>query len=263
MASFCISTIVHNAMHMDIFAVPSVEYSWRVALSMTFGFPVEAFRPTHNMNHHVHTNLEEDHLDTAQMQYQCHLVNLLLYFPTVYPKIRKLEQDFIVKEARKLSLVFFLFVLEAVAAHGTTLALLCLDWLKALFLWFLPNVMGVAMIIMVNMLQHDGCEHIVPSEHRGPKMNINPARNFVGPVINFLTCNNGYHTVHHMHSTAHWTQYPDMHRKLVAPYINPELLEPCMARYIWRTFFWPGELPPHRRMATDAARAREDLQKES
>ena len=36
--------------------------------------------------------------------------------------------------------------------------------------------------------------------------NYNGARNFVGPVINYLTFNNGYHTIHHMYPTMHWSR---------------------------------------------------------
>lgn len=96
------------------------------------------------------------------------------------------------------------------------------------------------------MLQHDGTEDIVLGEHKGPKMNVNSARNFTGPVINWITCNNGYHAIHHMYSNMHWTKYPEMHQKLIAPHSNPELDEPDILKFLWRTYFWPGKLPEHR-----------------
>lgn len=97
-----------------------------------------------------------------------------------------------------------------------------------------------------NMLQHDGTEDIVLGEHKGPKMNVNSARNFTGPVINWLTCNNGYHAIHHMYSNIHWTKYPEMHAKLIVPHSDPTLDEPDILRFMWRTYFWPGSLPEHR-----------------
>ena len=97
-----------------------------------------------------------------------------------------------------------------------------------------------------NVLQHDGTEDIVLGEHKGPNMNINSARNFTGPVINWFTCNNGYHAIHHMYSNMHWTQYPEMHAKVIAPHNDPSLDEPDILRFLWRTYFWPGTLPAHR-----------------
>lgn len=238
--------MVHNAMHCDVFTHPFVEILWRLALTMTFAFPVEAYKPTHNANHHVFTQHEKDHLETSQVNYRWHWMNLVLYFPTVYPNITKLEKEYIKKEFAKQSWSFYRFVLQVVGAHGVTLFLIWQDWQRGLLCWFLPNVLGVDGIITMNMLQHDGCKDIVLGEHRGDKMEVENSRNFTGPVINWVTCNNGYHAIHHMHSNVHWTKYPEMHDKLIAPNVHPELNQKCILRYLWRTYFWPGVLPAHR-----------------
>merc|ERR1719327_2057123 len=104
--------MVHNAMHCDVFSHPGVEFLWRVVLAATFGFPVEAYRPTHNLNHHVYTQHEQDHLHTSQMKYKWHFLNLILFFPTVYPGISKLENDYLRKEGKKLSFKFFSFIVQ-------------------------------------------------------------------------------------------------------------------------------------------------------
>mmetsp|Transcript_30924 Transcript_30924/g.72502 ORF Transcript_30924/g.72502 Transcript_30924/m.72502 type:complete len:304 (-) Transcript_30924:519-1430(-) len=243
--SFYVMTMVHNAMHCDVFRHPVVESVWRVMLSATAGVPVEAYRPTHNLNHHVYTQ-HGDHLDTKQMKYKWHLLNLILFFPTVFPAIQKLESEYISREMRKCSKTFFLFVLQVLAAHGTTGILLYLDWQRALCCWIIPYIFGADAIVTMNVLQHDGTEDIVLGEHKGPNMNINSARNFTGPVINWFTCNNGYHAIHHMYSNMHWTQYPEMHAKVIAPHNDPSLDEPDILRFLWRTYFWPGTLPAHR-----------------
>lgn len=248
-AAFCVATMVHNAMHCDVFSNACVECTWRVLLAGTFGFPVEAYRPTHNANHHVYTQHEQDHLHTSQMRHRWHWVNLLLFFPKVYPGIARLENAYLKKEARKLSRNFFYFVVQALTAHGLTIGLLLLDGRRGLLCWLLPNLLGVDAIISMNMLQHDGCDAIKLGEHRGEKMKMNSARNFVGPVINWITCNNGYHTIHHMYSNTHWTEYPRLHQKLVVPHMDPALDERCIVRYLLRTYFCPGRLPAHRRQA--------------
>jgi len=246
LASFYVACMVHNSMHCDVFDNPAMETVWRFFLTATFGFPVEAYRPTHNANHHVFTQHEKDHLHTSQMKYQRHCLNLLLFFPTVYPGIMKLENEYVLKEFKKNSWSFYRFVGQAMCAHGTTLTIVWMDWRVGLLFWFLPNVLGVDGIITMNMLQHDGCQHITLGQHRGEKMEINNSRNFVGPITNWLSCNNGYHTIHHIHSNVHWSRYPEMHAKLVEPKMDPSLNERCLVRYLWRTYFWPGELPAYR-----------------
>eukprot|EP00440_Ansanella_granifera_P076125 gb/GFBE01082616.1/.p1 GENE.gb/GFBE01082616.1/~~gb/GFBE01082616.1/.p1 ORF type:complete len:314 (+),score=62.91 gb/GFBE01082616.1/:1-942(+) len=245
LASFYVMTMVHNAMHCDVFKHPVVETVWRVILSAVAGVPVEAYRPTHNLNHHVYTQ-HGDHLDTKQMKYNWHFLNLVLFFPTVYPKITKLENEYIGKEFSKLSKTFFLWLAQLVAAHGVTVCLLYINWRRTLCVWVVPYIIGADGIVTMNMLQHDGTEDIALGEHKGPNLNVNSARNFTGPVINYLTCNNGYHAIHHMYSNMHWTQYPEMHAKLIAPHNDPALDEQCIVRFLWRTYIWPGQLPPHR-----------------
>jgi fatty acid desaturase len=245
-AGFCVATMVHNAMHCDVFSNQLVEFVWRIFLAGTFGFPVEAYKPTHNMNHHVFTQRVEDHLHTTQMTHKWHFLNLIMFFPTVYPGIATLENQYLAKECQTMSFSLFSFLVQVIAAHGFTLFLLFCDWRRGLICWFLPNILGVDAIITMNMLQHDGCETVELGKHKGNEMSIDCARNFVGPVINWITCNNGYHTIHHMYSNMHWTQYPEMHEKIVVPRIDPSLNERCIVRYLIKTFFWPGRLPVYR-----------------
>ena len=66
---------------------------------------------------------------------------------------------------------------------------------------------------------------------------FNFSRDFTGPWINFFTCNNGYHTIHHMRPSMHWTKYPEQSRKLVEPHQHPELRQQNLFAYSFRTFF--------------------------
>jgi len=249
--AFCVATLVHNAMHCDVFSNNNVEFIWRLMLAGIFGFPVEAYKPTHNANHHVYTENEKDHLNCSQMKYRWHFLNLIMFFPTVFPALQKLEGEYLAKEYKKRSRGFFSMICQMVCAHGFTIFLFWYEWRRALFCWFLPNVLGVDGIITMNLLQHDGCEAIVIGKHRGSEMEIDSARNFVGPVINWTTCNNGFHSIHHMYSNTHWTQYPELHKKLIEPYLDSKFAEQCIVRYLFRTFFYPGILPEHRRLALE------------
>ncbi|CAD7937882.1 unnamed protein product [Amoebophrya sp. A25] len=64
----------------------------------------------------------------------------------------------------------------------------------------------------------------------------NFARDFVGPWINFFTCNNGYHTAHHLRPSMHWTRYPDLSRKLVEKQQHPALRVENLPWYAFRCF---------------------------
>jgi len=67
----------------------------------------------------------------------------------------------------------------------------------------------------------------------------NFARDFTGNFINFWTCNNGYHSVHHVRPSMHWTKYPDYSKKVVEPYQHPELRQNNLLWYTLNTFFIP------------------------
>jgi len=242
-SAFCVATMVHNAMHCAVFAHPSVEFLWRLTLTTTFGFPTEAYKPTHNQNHHVFTQLVEDHLHTTQMSYKWQWLNLVLFFPTVYPSIMKLENEYVKKEASKRSFNFFSFVCQTLCCHGWSITLAIIDWRRALTCWVLPNLLAADGIVTMNMLQHDGCASIQPGVNRGKDMEVNNSRNFVGPIINYITCNNGFHTIHHMESTTHWTRYPELHKKLIEPNNDPGLNQRCILRYLFKTYFCPGRRP--------------------
>merc|ERR1712085_2559 len=65
----------------------------------------------------------------------------------------------------------------------------------------------------------------------------NFSRDFTGGFINFWTCNNGYHTIHHVRPSMHWTKYSEESRKKVLPYQHPELRQRNIVWYAIRTFF--------------------------
>ena len=106
----------------------------------------------------------------------------------------------------------------------------------------LPHQYAAWGIITMNLLQHDGCDE--NSEY-------NHSRNFVGKLVNWWTYNNGYHTIHHMEPGLHWSLLPAEHAKRVAPFIHPNLDQPSLLAYLWRTFVWPGK-----RMTYDGKPAR-------
>jgi len=67
---------------------------------------------------------------------------------------------------------------------------------------------------------------------------FNFSRDFVGSYVNWWTCNNGYHTIHHLRPSMHWSKYPMMSKKLVEPYQHPELRQKNILTFGINCFFF-------------------------
>lgn len=227
--SFACACITHNTMHKPCFQNRSLESIWRMLLTLAYGHPTSTFVPGHNMSHHRYTQTRRDPMRTSSVRYQWHWLNLVLFQPTVAGIVFKLDVAYLRTAPREVQRTA---AAQWAVLLSSRIALLALDWRRALVLVWLPNFFAQWGIVTMNLLQHDGCEVGLRS--------YNMARNFVGPVTNFLAFNNGLHTVHHFFPTLHWSELPAAHAAKIVPHIDPRLDEKCMARYVWRTFVWPG-----------------------
>ena len=194
---------------------------------------------------------------------------LFLFQPTVAPKVFMQDVAYMraswarARAMNSVSRYAVTTLLQFAAVLLALAALVALDWRRALVFWVAPRLFAQWAIVTMNLLQHDGCDDEA-------KKNMNFARNFVSRRLNWLMFENGLHTIHHLMPNAHWSQLPELHRRIVVPYINPKLNEPSMLLYIWRTYVFPpsaafsspdtAALPaktaPCRAMSPPAARAR-------
>lgn len=95
----------------------------------------------------------------------------------------------------------------------------------------LPQLVGKYCIVTLNILQHDGCD---------PLDKYNNSRNFTSWLLNFLCFNNGYHTIHHLYPGKHWSLLIDEHNAKIKPFMHPNLDQPSLFAYMYRTFINPG-----------------------
>jgi len=174
---------------------------------------------------------------TSKVQYKWHILNLILFQPTV-------AMDVFIMDIRYTSLQrimqkpFFVNVCyEWTALIVSQFLLLLLDYRKFLLYIYIPHLFAQWAIVTMNILQHDGCE---VEQKDDVVKNYNTARNFTGKTINLLTFNNGFHTIHHMFPTMHWSELREQHKNKIKNHIHQNLDQPCMATYIIRTFFYPG-----------------------
>ena len=60
-------------------------------------------------------------------------------------------------------------------------------------------------------------------------------------MINWFLFNNGFHSIHHLEPSLHWSLLREAHEEKVAPFIHPNLVQKSLFLYAWRTFIWPGK----------------------
>lgn len=243
--SWLVATITHNTVHCPVFKGRTMNRIFQVVLTLGYGHPVSAYVPGHNLSHHRYTQQPEDVMRTTKLRYRWNLLNGLLFLPTIAGAILKNDRQFIRHMKAIRPRWYRQLQIETAVFVAVSAALLIADWRRFLLYWYVPHLFAAFGIITINFLQHDGCDDEHPYNH---------SRNFVGSFLNFVTCNNGYHGIHHLRPGLHWSKLPEVHRAEVAPHMDPRLDEPSILAYIWRAFIWPGkrvrydgrpvELPP-------------------
>jgi fatty acid desaturase len=234
-ASYCAGVLAHNQNHCPTFVGRRANTAYAAWLSVFYGFPLFAWVPTHNQNHHRYLNGEGDATrttlrgtaDTAWLAFTYPLVSARSQLPLVLEWAR---------EARaKRGARFTRVVLESAAVvlgHAGLAALAV--WLHGAALGALVYVLSVGLpallatyfMMFTNYVQHVGCDPASPDDH---------SRNFTSPFWNFFVFDNGLHTVHHEHPGVHWSRYRALHDARAAR-IDPRLNQNSLFGYVLRTY---------------------------
>lgn len=231
-SSWICAVIAHNTVHAPVFHQRWANRVFQVWLSLSYGFPVSEFVPGHNLSHHKYMQQREDVMRTTRMKYGWNLLNFLLFFLHVGPRVT--SGNYRYKQAMKGHIPMWhqQLMIEIVAVWSVKLALLAVDWRKALLYVWVPHLFAVWGITTVNFLQHDGCDEKHP---------VNHSRNFVGGLFNWFTLNNGYHGIHHEEPALHWSLAPKAHAERYHATIHPALEQPSLAVYMFKAFIYPGK----------------------
>lgn len=239
----CAGVIAHNHNHCPVFASQRTNGLLGHVLTFFYGYPTFVWVPTHNLNHHKHVNRAGDATITWRHTERHNLWVAWSYFfvssyyqavPTklflakakaTHPRLfRRIWWQYTIWLS-----VWFSVWLTGVMLHGLRRGTVL--WLLAVGL---PALCSVWMIMFFNYEQH---------VHTDPWSEHNHSRNFVGPVINFLLFNNGFHTVHHDQPALHWSKLPTAHAKLAAR-IDPALQQTNVLRYLFNSLIlaaiWPA-----------------------
>jgi fatty acid desaturase len=221
------AVITHNVVHVPMWRSIALNRATRVVLSLTYGFPVSEYIPGHNLSHHRYTQQRRDVMRTSKVRFSWNLANILAFFSSVAFDVMRANTRYTGFAKERRPDWYTERNVQAVAAWGLKIALLLVDWKKALLFVFVPHLGAVWGITTVNFLQHDGCDPDHPYNH---------SRNFVGRFFNWFHFNNGFHGMHHLEPGLHWSLLAEKHAELIAPFIHPELDRKSLAVYLVGTF---------------------------
>ena len=238
--SVSVAVMTHNHNHLPMWRskIMNVLTDWW--LTVFYGFPIFAWIPTHNKNHHRYNNREGDDSITYRVSEKNNFLTLMSY-PTIsgyyqqkaimaYLKDMKANN----KEKFWVSISqYFVLVLWVASA-------LIIDYEKALLFVIIPQQVSLFSVLIFNYVQH---------VHANEESEWNHSRNFTG-FLNFLLFNNGYHTIHHHKAGLHWNKVPAAHKE-IEKNIDPILLERSFWWYILRSYFLSIFIP---RFRTDSMR---------
>lgn len=240
--SVAVSVITHNHNHVQIWKSKTMNVLTDYWLTVFYGFPVFAWVPTHNKNHHKLNNRIGDYTITYRVSEKNNLLTLLSY-PTISGFYQQKAIRLYLKELwRQNRSRFYLCVSQYVILAVWIAAALLVDWKKAILFVIIPQQVSLFSVLIFNYVQH---------VHANEESEYNHSRNFTG-FLNFLLFNNGYHTIHHETAGLHWSKTPEEHKK-IEHLIDSSLKERSFWWFIFRNYFL-GLFS--RRFKTDSMRLR-------
>ena len=224
--SVAVTVMSHNHNHLPMWEANWLNVFTDYWLTVFYGFPVFAWIPTHNYNHHKYNNKEGDYTITYRASEANNLITLLIY-PSISSWFQqKPIKDYLAKLRKTDQKKFYYSISQyAVLAIWIAIALL-IDWKKALIFVVIPQQFALFAVLVFNYVQHI---------HADEESTYNHSRNFTG-ATNLFLFNNGFHTIHHMRPGMHWSKTPEAHNK-IKENIHPSLLEYSFWGYIFKNYF--------------------------
>jgi len=245
--SVAVSVMTHNHNHLPMWRskVLNVLTDWW--LTVFYGFPIFAWIPTHNKNHHRFNNREGDDSITYRVSEKNNFLTLVSY-PTIsgyyqQKAIANYLKDMKANNKEK----FWISISQYAVLVLWVAAALIIDWEKALLFVIIPQQVSLFSVLIFNYVQH---------VHANEESEWNHSRNFTG-FLNFMLFNNGYHTIHHHKAGLHWNKVPEAHKE-IEKNIDPILLERSFWWYIIRSYILSIFIPKFRTNSMRLERMRKE-----
>lgn len=201
--TFLLHPIRHNHTHVPVFKSMKFNRLFDVIVSAATLSNSIGIHVIHVLNHHQHNDAKEDWGRTSSFTFGWEFVNYLFYiiiapFKMIsgYKKWIKSSNNSSNKKRHRL---------ENLIIYVILLILLIIQPLATLLYWILPVIGAFLMLVSFNYFQHRGCDN--ESEY-------NHSRNFTGRLMNLFVFNTGYHTIHHLFPSKHWSEIPRLHQQV-------------------------------------------------
>lgn len=234
MATSCFA-MAHNHNHIPMWRIDFLNKLTDYWLTLFYGFPVYAWIPTHNMNHHQLNNREGDYTITWRLSEKNNFLTMIT-FPIVSAIYQQQPTSNFLKHYWNTNKPkFFYYISQYVVWVLWIGGAFYLNPRKALLFVAIPMIVATQFVLIINYIQH---------VHTDEESQYNHSRNFTG-IYNKFLLNNGLHTVHHEHMGLHWSKLPAEHAK-IAHRIDPSLNLRSLGWYVVKTYLIAPFFPPFR-----------------
>jgi len=242
-----VAVMTHNHNHLPMWRAKTMNLFTDWWLTVFYGFPIFAWIPTHNKNHHRFNNREGDDSITYRASEKNNFLTLISY-PTISGYYQQKAIAVYLKELKANNKEKFWICISQYAVLALWIAAaLIIDWEKALLFVIIPQQVSLFSVLIFNYVQH---------VHADEESEWNHSRNYTG-FLNFLLFNNGYHTIHHHKAGLHWNNVPEAHKE-IEHNINPILLERSFWWYIIRSYILSLIVPKFRTKSMRLERIRKE-----
>lgn len=223
---FCTRVIAHNHAHCPTFNQSQANRLFNLLLVPCLGATVSEIVAPHVLNHHTHCNGPEDYGGNHLAGKGSGLERLCRYVWLVVVKIATDDKLQLQQKARLSTALQDDWHRERRLTLICTMAVLVLGGPNALMV-FVPWLLSALFLVAINLFQHDGCDLQSRYAH---------SRNFISPIANWFFFNNGYHAVHHLRPTLHWSLWPEAHQRIVRPHLQTDLEVCSLTMFIFSNY---------------------------
>lgn len=233
--AYAAGVLAHNHNHVPVFANKRANAMYATVISFFYGYPIFAWIPTHNENHHRYVNREGDVAATWLFTRRNTAWTAFSYFFFSAAQQGPLTAAYLRRIKRRSLRAYTWLLAQYVLVYGAHLAVLALavrmhGLRTGAFVYAsalgIPAAGALWGLIFTNYVQHVDCD---------PGSRWNHSRNFTSRWMNFLVFDNGFHTVHHDRANLHWSRARAAH-EAVAHHIDPRLNESSISGYCWKTY---------------------------
>ncbi|HEY5147515.1 MAG TPA: fatty acid desaturase [Polyangiaceae bacterium] len=244
--AYCAGVIAHNHNHSPTFTRRPLNTVLSMWILFFYGFPVFAWIPTHNQNHHRFTNRPGDASITWRATPRNGPFAAITYFFVAAAAQAPLTARFVERARRSNRRAYAAYVGQyafVFGGHAAACALAIALYGVTRGAWVYASALGIPALgalwglMFTNYVQHVDCD---------PWSRWSHSRDFTSRWMNALVFDNGFHTVHHEQPGLHWSELCAAHAR-VAHLLDPRLEERSIFGYCFKVYvlgaFFPRFTP--------------------